>query len=333
MKRVGIVGCGGIARVHAWALSDMPDVEIVAMADCIPERAAEMSKEYTDGHAKAYASMEEMLDGSQIDVLHICTPHYLHVPMAIAALKRGISVFSEKPPAITMEEFEKLRKATMVSKGRLGFCFQNRYIATIKKAEDILNNGELGKIIGARAFVTWKRDEDYYKTDWKGSLSTEGGGVLINQAIHSLDLMLRFLGNPVTIKSTVSNHHLEGKIEVEDTVEAWIEFEEGQRACFYASNGYAVDAPVILEYTCEKGSVTVIDKLVLVNGENKQEQFLCDEQEGIGKSCWGSGHRLCIKDFYEKLENGEKFQNDLDGVEKTMRVFTEIYKSRKTGKH
>lgn len=330
MKRVGIVGCGSIAQTHAWALSQLKDVEITAFADVKKERAIDFSKQYAEGKASCYGSLEEMLEDDLVDAVHICTPHYLHVPMAIAALNHGVAAFCEKPPAITMEQFEELRTVVKHPEVPLGFCFQNRYNSTVKKAEEILAEGSLGAVIGARAFVTWKREADYYTTDWKGYLATEGGGALINQSIHTLDLMLLFLGEPEKVAATIANHHLQGIIEVEDTVEAWMKFSDGKRGCFYASTGYATDAPVIIELSCEKGSITIIDKTLTVRKNGcRPVNIELEELPGIGKSYWGNGHLTCIRDFYEKWESGERFPNDLDGVENTMRTMMKIYSYRK----
>lgn len=332
MKRVGIVGCGGIAGTHVWVLLQLSDVEITAFADIKIDRAIAFSKEYTDGRAAAFSSIEEMITTTSVDVVHICTPHYLHVPMAIYALRKGICVFCEKPPAINMEQFEELRKEVEQSEARLGFCFQNRYNQTVKEAKSILAEGTIGAVIGVRAFVTWKREADYYETDWKGQLSTEGGGALINQSIHTLDLMLQFLGEPEEVIATVANHHLQGIIEVEDTVEAWMRFKNGKRGCFYASTGYVSDAPVIIELTCERGSITMIDKTLTVRKQGFEPiNIEIEEVKGMGKSYWGNGHLTCINDYYEKMESGERFSNDLAGVENTMRTMMIIYDFRKGG--
>lgn len=339
MKRVGIVGCGGIARVHAWALQQMEDICIVGFADIRRDRAEAFALEYTDGKAGVYDSLPDMLAGEKPDVVHICTPHYLHVPMAIETLKGGASFFSEKPPAISMEQFEMLEQAMNAAKkcnGRRlfgGFCFQNRYNATIRKTDEILQSGNLGEVRGVRAFVTWRRDEDYYATDWKGRLDTEGGGALINQSIHTLDLMLRYLGSPTTVKASIANHHLQDAIEVEDTVEAWMNFEGGKRACFYASTAYATDAPVILEIQCDTGSINIIDKTLTVRKSGEAPQFITVENDqgtacGVAKDYWGNSHLTCIRDFYEKMDNGERFQNDLEGVKNTMATMMKIYDYR-----
>lgn len=329
--RVGIVGCGNIAQVHAWSLCKMDGVELVGFADCKPERAKRMSDKYTESKAKTYEDYRAMLDEVKPDVLHICTPHYLHVSMAIEALKRDISVFMEKPPAISMEEFGELEKAVEHSKGGIGFCFQNRYNETTKELDRIVESHELGEVVGVRGFVTWRRDEGYYSDEWHGSLEMEGGGVLLNQSIHTLDLMLRYLGEPTKVAATMANHHLTGVIEVEDTLEAWMEFEGGKRACFYASNGYATDAPVILELAFEKGRVTLIDQTIqiyLKDGDTKTIE-VHQEKDGIGKSYWGKGHLACIQDFYRSIRRRSPFENDLSGIKNTLYTTMKIYQSAK----
>ena len=177
-RKSAIVGCGGIAQVHAKALRDGDYAELAACADIRPERAETMAQQYG---GKAYSSLEEMLDGEAIDVLHICTPHSLHTPMAKEAVRRGIQVFTEKPPVISREQWAEF-SALGEGKVRVGICFQNRYNRSVRYLEELLASGKPGKVLGARAFVTWRRDAPYYtESGWRGSLQTEGGGVLINQ--------------------------------------------------------------------------------------------------------------------------------------------------------
>ena len=184
--------------------------------------------------------------------------------------------------------------------------------------------------------VTWRRDKDYYDaTDWKGKIKTEGGGVLINQAIHTLDLLLRHLGNPVTVRGMASNHHLlDQGVEVEDSVEAWMEFSGGKRACFYASNAYVTDAPIYLEFQGEEGRVCMngTEITVYAAGETPRH-FMRDLEKGIGKDYWGCGHKACIKDFYQCLDGAEPYQNCLNGVENTFLTIMRIYEdARRTAK-
>lgn len=334
MKRVGIIGCGGITQTHAWALQQIEQVKLIALSDILPERASLYSEKYTNNEAAVYEDYKKMLAIEKPDVVHICTPHYLHVPVAIEALKLGIHVFCEKPPAISRSEFELLKQVAEKSEARLGFCFQNRYNETTRQLDALIEKRTLGKVTGARAFVTWKRDDDYYEVPWKGSIVQSGGGALINQSIHTLDLLLRYFKEPVLVKASMHNHHLSDSVEVEDTVEAWMEFEDHARACFYASTAYVTDAPVILEYQCEHGSITVMNQVITIRTENgEQNSILCQEPKGIGKSYWGSGHLSCIKDFYQALYFGKPYPNDWNGVKKTFDVTMQIYEEGQKGKN
>ena len=247
--------------------------------------------------------------------------------MAVEFLGCGKEVFLEKPCAISREQYALLEEADIRHPGKLGICFQNRYNMTVETADRLIAGGRIGEVTGARAFVTWRRDEGYYaESPWKGKKETEGGGVLINQAIHTLDLMLRYLGKPETVKASIHNHHLPGVIGVEDTVEARMSFANGKRACFYASNGYAADAPVILEIQGDRGRIMICDNEVTVCGrEGAPEHIICEETKGIGKGYWGAGHLACIRDFYEAVSAGKAPATDLKGSEVTFDTMMRIY--------
>ena len=250
MKAV-IVGCGNIGAVHAESIRRLEGASLCAAADIRPERAASYAEKYG---CRAYASLEEMLEKERPDVLHICTPHYLHVPMTAYALQRGIHVFCEKPPVISEEQLDALTRAAAEGPGRAGFCFQNRYNPGVLFIRELLASGRLGKVKGARGIVTWNRGEAYYtQSGWRGRLETEGGGALINQSIHTMDLLGVFLGKPVSVEAQTANHHLPGVIEVEDMMEAYIRYADAA-ACFYATTAYTEDAPPLIELSCEKGS-------------------------------------------------------------------------------
>lgn len=328
MQRVGIIGCGGIAQVHGWVLQGMENVELVAVCDVEKDRAGALSERYGGGAAHVYTDWHELCE-SDVDVVHICTPHFLHAPMAVELLRHGKAVFMEKPCAISREQFEGLKQEDALHPGKLGFCFQNRYNETTQAVDRMIAEGKIGRVIGGRAFVTWRRDKGYYEgSPWKGTLSMEGGGALINQSIHTLDLLLRYLEMPEQVEATCANHHLKGTIEVEDTVEAWMVFEDGKRACFYASNGYAADAPVLLELQGEKGRITVNgSEVTLWTTDDGASHFSYETENGIGKGYWGCGHQACIRDFYRCLEQGNAFQGGIKGVKNTFETMMCIYEA------
>ncbi len=330
MLRVGIIGCGGIAAVHAKALSEMTDAILCGFADPKQERAERLRQKFGGPDSHSYESMGKLIAHEKPDVLHLCTPHALHVPMAITALRQGIHVFMEKPPAVSAEQFEELSRVCEETDARLGICFQNRYNRTTEKALQLIRERDLGKLLGGRAFVTWHRDAAYYtESDWKGSFETEGGSALINQAIHTLDLLLMWLGEPLTVEATMANHHLQGVIRTEDTCEVYMTFPEGRRGLLYASNAWVEDAPVQLELSFEKGLLRLEDDRVTLtereSGTEKTEVMAF--RENGAKRYWGEGHLRCISDFYEAILKDRPYQNDLSSVRNTFTTLMRIYEA------
>ena len=317
MKNVCIVGYGSIAPVHVNALSALADeVKVYAICDTDREKADKGAEKHG---AKAFYSFEEALTDDTIDVFHICTPHYLHFPMIDACMKKGKMVVSEKPLVMKKDELilaEKYKDMPLYS------VFQNRTnesVATLKKIID--EDESIGKLKGVRALMTWRRTAGYYKSGpWRGKIATEGGGVLINQSIHTLDLMCYLAGKVTSAEAKMSNHSLKGEIEVEDTVEAYVKFENGASGIFYATNANAFDSPSMLEITFENATFRYMDEKLYKNGE----LIASDDGNCPGKACWGSGHEREFKNIY-KEGKGLKY-ND---VENTLKTVFALYESAK----
>lgn len=328
VKKACIVGCGGISKVHFEALKQISGVSLTGCADIVFEKAAYAAEAYG---CAPFSSLEQMLEEVPCDVLHICTPHYLHGPMTLEAAGRRIDVIEEKPPVISRDQWIQLEQASRQI--RIGVCFQNRYNAPVIAAKRIIDSEEYGKLLSARAFVTWNRGKAYYASgDWRGKWETEGGGALINQSIHTLDLLLWFMGTPQTVACRMSNHRLQGIIEVEDTVEARLTFEGERMALFYASNGYACDAPVLLELRLERAVLRLEGEKLYIMDENGITTVDCPEGTGYGKACWGTGHLKCIADFYDALESNRPYQNDLMSAANTVDVMLKMYEqARQSG--
>ncbi|MBR5367227.1 MAG: Gfo/Idh/MocA family oxidoreductase [Clostridia bacterium] len=324
MFHVAIIGCGGIAQVHAAVLHNLPDTELIACADIRPERAEAMAQKYG---CRAYDSMDSLLDAESPDSVHLCTPHYLHAPMAQKAALRGIAVFSEKPPLIRREQWAMLEDAA--SRVPLGFCFQNRYNPNAREAKRLIDEGVYGELLGARAFVTWKRELPYYRdSGWRGAWETEGGGVLINQSVHTLDLLVRLMGHPDTVEAHMANHHLRGGIEVEDTVEAYLVL-GGKPALFYATTAYTQDAPVMIELHLERATLRLESDALEIRTKDGVEHRTFRTDAALGKGYWGTGHTACIADFYDSIQNHRPFGNDLDSVRDTADAMVRMYEEGK----
>ena len=323
--KAAIVGCGSIAQVHAKSILALGH-ELVALADTDPDHLSAFAKEFG---GNPYPSLEEMLAKESIDVLHICTPHNLHVPMALQALQAGVNVFMEKPPVISEAQLTQLRQALKTQTKKLGFCFQNRYNPSVIKALEILRSGKPGKVLGGRGYVTWNRGISYYNQDpWHGTLEQEGGGVLINQSIHTLDLLHHMMGKtPVSVDAVMTNHRLKTEIEVEDTVSALI-FYPDARMSFYATNGHTEDCPPLIEIQCENMSLRMEgNTLYCKQKEGSWEELAVEKQNPLGKSYWGAGHIVCIDDFYHSVAENRPFALELAGVEETVRLTLMIYQS------
>lgn len=320
MRRVGLVGCGAIARVHVAVLHSLPEVQLCACCDIKRDRAEELARENC---CAVYENYAEMLEKEKPDVVHLCVPHYLHVPMAEEAAERGIAVFTEKPPAIDRDQWARLRR--VAEKVPVGICFQNRYNPNIRAAREMIGSGAYGALTGARAFVTWHRDAPYYlDSGWRGRLATEGGGALINQAIHTLDLLVWIMGKPEKAEGLLGNHHLAGQTEVEDTAAVYMLL-GGRPALLYASNAYAADAPVMIEFRLEKATLRLEGNELDIMTPEGTEHRTFTVPETLGKGYWGNGHLPCIADFYRSLEERRAYQNNVDSVADTMEVLMQVY--------
>lgn len=287
-----IVGCGAISRVHANGIKNA-GASLTAVCDIAAERAEKLASETG---ARAYTDFNTMLQNEQLDCLHICTPHYLHVPMAKAALERGINVFLEKPPAMSRAQLDELENAANRSGARISVCFQNRFTRTSRQLAEIIESGKLGKLIGARGTVTWERSGAYFtESGWRGNKETEGGSVLINQAIHTLDLLCFFLGHPTAVQAICANmSHPE--INTEDTVCAQIDF-EGKKALLYATIGNCCSPPAEVALFFENGHAIATQKECIVHKKDKTEIYN-SKVSAVGKECWGDAHAELIRRFY-----------------------------------
>lgn len=331
MKKFGvaIIGCGAIHKVHIDAIRKNPNAQLIAVVDIDRDKAAAKAEEYD---CRFYTDYHEMLKDNAIDVVHICTPHYLHASMAINAMKSGKHVLVEKPMAIKPSDAEEMISVSRQTGKKLGVCFQNRYNVSSLRVKKLLSSGKAGRIKGARAFVTWNRDENYYKNgSWRGTWEQEGGGVLINQAIHTLDLLQWFLGDIEEMKGNADTRLLEGIIEVEDTAETTIRFKNGAVGLFYATNNYCTDSPIQIEVICEKALINISDELTVTYSNGEKEHIGKSDKIPSIKSYWGCGHTALVNHFYECLEKGEEpFINGIQGIT-AIKMIEAIYKSSKTG--
>lgn len=236
-----VIGAGAIHRCHVNALRQIPNVALRALVDIDSVKGLTLAMAY---QCRFYQDYREMLLDDAIDVVHICTPHFEHKRMILAALAAGKHVFCEKPVGMNSSELGDIVQAVEQAPGLLGVCYQNRLNPTSLRIRQELSEGELGKMLGMKAVLTWSRSGAYYtESPWRGRLATEGGSLLINQAIHTLDLMQWFAGGVTRLKGVVESGELADVTEGEDSAMATLHFANGARGLFYASNCNTTDSP------------------------------------------------------------------------------------------
>lgn len=329
MKKVCVIGCGVVAPVHMKAVSALENAELYAVCDIVHERADKYAAEFS---AKAYYDYAEVLADSEIDSVHICTPHYLHVPMATAALAVGKNVVLEKPVCMNCDELEALCAAEKASFAKLCIMLQNRTNNSIQELKRIIaEDKSIGRLMGISGVMNWHRDAEYYNSEaWRGRWDTEGGGAVINQAVHLLDL-IDWFGGAKSIRASISTKLLGDVIEVEDTADAYMELENGANATFYATNTFAVNRPVQLEICFENAAFRYADSMLWrIEGENA-EIVARDKGKKLGKDYWGSGHERVIKSFYDSLEDGVCRYITLDNARHSAALMCALYESAKSG--
>ena len=314
-----IIGLGVIAPVHADALKRI-NADITCVCD-IDEEIAKKFVETQNLTAKIYTDYKEMLDKEEIDVVHICTPHYLHAEMCIYALKNNINVLCEKPLCIKLEDIDKIIEAVNNSSAQLGVCLQNRYTSINRYVKELISDD---KVIDGFGAVLWARDRDYYDSaEWRGKWATEGGGVVINQALHTLDLLQWFCGMPSSVNASISNVNHE-YMEVEDTARARFVYNGGVFE-FYASISHNDDFAIQMMLITADKRIIITDKNLIVNGE--AIPFKTVKTQNV-KECYGSGHMNLIADYYDCIRNGKHFEIDAYEASKVIRLTLGIYNSK-----
>ena len=305
MLKVGIVGCGNIFTMHATSANHLPNATIVGVCDIKKDRADTAAKKY---NCKAYYDYKELINKDNIDVVHICVPHYLHPIITKYALEQGVHVLCEKPMSIKFEDAVANVELAEKMGVKYGVIFQCRYNDSAKIVKENLDNGKLGKVISARSVLTWCKPDEYYSlSDWKGTWDKEGGGVIIDQAIHSLDLANWFINDPIeSVQAQLSNrgHSI---MEVDDSAEGFIRYKNGATLGFWAMNNYGCDEPIEIRLFCENGKVVMdYDKAEITFNDGSvikaETQIDPEVVYENGKDYWGFQHIRQIEDFYNAVE-------------------------------
>ena len=252
-----IIGCGVISKLHCDALSIVEGAKLYAVCDIIKEKAEDRAEEY--GAEKIYTDYHEMLKNPQIDVVSVCTPSGMHGEMCMDVAAAGKHVFCEKPMEITTEKLDKLVAFMEKQNVKMGCVFQRRYDPSFVSVKEALDSGKFGKVILADAYLKYYRSPEYYKTaGWRATWEWDGGGALMNQGVHGIDLLMWFAGEVESVFARCET--MVRDIEVEDTAIASLKFKNGAIGNIEGTTSVYPAQETRLEIHCEKGSIIVSDK-------------------------------------------------------------------------
>ena len=332
--RVGIVGCGRILPMHATPATVLEEAQLVAVCDIKKDRAVIAAEKYG---GNVYTDYKEMIAKENPDVIHVCLPHYLHPVVSEYAISHGVNVLSEKPMSIDYEYGDKCVKLAEEKGVLYGVILQCRYNKSSQLIKNALTTGKLGKIISARSTLTWTRPDSYYsQSDWKGTWDKEGGGVIIDQAIHSMDLVNWFIDDePKKVDASIANrgHDI---VQVEDSAEGLITYSNGVRYGFYCMNNYGCDEPIEIRLYCENGKAVMTYDDATITYNNGETESVVETGSDIvyenAKDYWGFQHIKQIQQFYRSVMGKEKLEISGKEALKIQKLVCAIYKSGKSHK-
>ena len=308
MVRTVILGMGTISVVHLTALEAMEDkVEIVGLCDIDPKKL-----EAYEGRYATFTDVEEMLRETSPDVAHVCLPHDQHLPEIRRLVEAGVAIFTEKPITAHASETDELLELSLAKDTPpIGVSFQNRYNPTFLNALELVRSGEYGQLRFIRGRVPWFRPLSYYETaSWRGKHEQAGGGVMINQAIHTLDQMLVLGGGQAEEVRGMCGQLLGYPIDVEDSVMARMRFANGAIGLFEATLSHIANESIELKIYLEravleiKSGVLTLLELGDQRSVSEASELCRDVPLGGAKSYYGSSHTIAIRSFHAALAEG-----------------------------
>jgi predicted dehydrogenase len=277
--RIGLVGLGTMGRGHLEKEQALEEAKIVGVADVVPAAVQAAREKYG---VRGFDSYEALIESGEVDAVLIATPHPFHAPIAIRAAERGLHVLSEKPIAVTVAEADAMVAAAKRANVRLGVMFQTRTDPVFQAARRILDSGEIGQIYRTTMVATaWYRTQAYYDSGaWRGTWTGEGGGVVMNQAPHSLDVFVWLGGQPSKVQARAwTRGH---RIEVEDTVTAMLEYASGATGYLYTTTS-EWPGENRFEFVGDRGKLQLLDGQLRVYRLDKPLREEIDTGEHWGK--------------------------------------------------
>jgi UDP-N-acetyl-2-amino-2-deoxyglucuronate dehydrogenase len=333
MTNFAIVGCGHIAKKHAEAITNAEGANLIAVCDMIPENMEYYTEKYG---VKAYTNLEELLKVDGLEVVNICTPSGYHAPIAIQVANAKKHVVVEKPIALTLEDTDAIIAACKENNVKLSVVHPNRFRPAIMELKKALDSDFVGKLSHANATVRWNRNQEYYdQAPWRGTKSLDGG-VLMNQAIHNLDLLLWTMGEVDEVYSMAATRLR--NIEAEDVSTGVVRFKNGSLGIIEAATTiYPSNYEESLSIFGETGTIKIGGKTANYvqhwDVKDMDESQVTDIMESVKADPFGKpGHQCIIEDMVQAIkENREPIVTGEDG-KRALSLVLALYESADTSK-
>jgi UDP-N-acetyl-2-amino-2-deoxyglucuronate dehydrogenase len=353
--QIALVGAGVIGTIHGAVISELADqIDLVAVVDLHLERAEKLATEHG---GTAFASLTDALQAVDIDVVLVCTPTGRHGEIAIEALKAGKHVIIEKPAETTVAKTDEIIAAQRRAGTQVAVISQHRFDPATEVAVAAISNGELGRLTSGIASIDWWRGQTYYDSgDWRGTWALDGGGALMNQGVHTVDLLVATMGRPVEVFAYTGTLAHE-RIEVEDVAVGVVRFENGALGILHATTAAYPGLSARLQVHGDRGSIVIDnDKLTFVHvtpsGSSAEERAygepgaainqIADFPDASGAAAQTAGsnpgqlaidaHRRQYENFLAALAGKETLRVDLETNRQSIGVITGVYQSARTGK-
>ena len=337
----GIIGCGMISNFHAKAIADIRGAKVVACFDMFPAAAQQFSRETG---CRPYGDLKKMLADPEVDIVTICTPSGAHMEPAVEAAKAGKHVIVEKPLEVTMKRCDKIINACQKAGVMLATIFPSRFHESSQLIKKAVDQGRFGRLTVGDSYVKWFRTQEYYDSGaWRGTWKLDGGGALMNQAIHSVDLLVWLMG-PVAEVSAYTATLAHKRIEVEDVAIATIRFANGALGVIEATTAAYPGSLKRIELHGTEGSAVLEEEDITMwefAKKTSADKALLKRMRGKTKTGGGAadptaighhGHAQLFKDVLSAIRNGK--QPLIDGPEgrRSVEVILAIYKSAHSGR-
>jgi UDP-N-acetyl-2-amino-2-deoxyglucuronate dehydrogenase len=333
---IGLIGGGNITETHARAARAIPGVEISAIHGANAEKISHLSREHG---GTPYQDFDAFLKHRPMDLVILGSPSGLHAEQGIAAARQGLHVLTEKPIEITTARADALIAAAKQSKVQLGVIFQDRTKPHIRQLKKWLDQNLLGKVLFVDARVKWYRPPEYYANSrWRGTHALDGGGALINQGVHTVDLLLWLLGDVVRVQARTAT--LLHKIEAEDTAVATLEFASGALGIFHATTAAYPGYPRRVEISGTEGTVILEhDRIIAANLRNAQtvaqlavlNESTKDENQSASSATVSDfrGHQAVLEDFLAAIQQNAAPACDGPEGRRSLALIESIYRAAK----